>query len=241
MYGVVLMMAMSGASEAPDCGCLARLCCRDHYYSTCSCAGYTTCSCQGYATCACQGYSTCACQGYTTCSCYGSTWGHGCSGAYNCGCFGSHSWLGHGCYGSYGCSGCYGSVGCYGCDGGMMVVPPVMQSVPPPGVPTPPPPTNELPMPKGTANRVPGTILVSVPADTVLFFDSARTTVTTGTRRFSTPPLEPGRTYFYTVRAEVVQDGQTVATTRRVLVRSGQEAQVSFDLTPVGTLTAHQD
>ena len=103
-------------------------------------------------------------------------------------------------------------------------------------------PDSDLPMPKsGTWNRVPGTILVSVPSNAVIYFDGVRMSVNSGNRRFTTPPLETGRTYYYTVRAEVVQGGQTITTTERVLVRSGQEAQVSFGLTPAGTLTAHQD
>jgi uncharacterized protein (TIGR03000 family) len=47
-------------------------------------------------------------------------------------------------------------------------------------------------------------------------------------RSFNTPELEPGRRYFYTVRAETVRDGRTVVQSRRIILSAGQEVNVSF-------------
>ncbi len=70
MYSVVLLMALSGGAEAPDC-----------HKSSCSC------TCSG-------GYVVTTCHGYTSCSCSGSCHGgrrlfghkscHGCTGYTSC-------------------------------------------------------------------------------------------------------------------------------------------------------------
>ena len=48
------------------------------------------------------------------------------------------------------------------------------------------------------------------------------------TRAFNTPRLEPGRQYFYNLRAEVTRDGQTVSQNRRILLSAGQQVEVDF-------------
>jgi uncharacterized protein (TIGR03000 family) len=46
---------------------------------------------------------------------------------------------------------------------------------------------------------------------------------------FASPALEPGKEYFYTLKADLVQDGKTVSTTKQVYVRAGDESQVTLD------------
>jgi uncharacterized protein (TIGR03000 family) len=75
----------------------------------------------------------------------------------------------------------------------------------------------------------PATIVVTLPADAKLMIDDTVTTSTSGTRVFASPTLEPGKEYFYTLKAEMNQDGKTVSTTKRVSVRAGQETRVSLD------------
>jgi uncharacterized protein (TIGR03000 family) len=53
-------------------------------------------------------------------------------------------------------------------------------------------------------------------------------TTSSGVRSFNTPTLEPGQTYYYMVRAEVVRDGKPITETRRVIVRAGRTARASF-------------
>jgi uncharacterized protein (TIGR03000 family) len=257
MYGVVLMMALSGAGEAPQC----------HYSCGCYSCGCYGCSCYG---CSCYGCSCyggygghgrhghgcygCSCYGYScySCSCYGcSCYGCSCYGGYGCSCYGGY---GCSCYGCYGCS-CYGAsvYGYYGptVDGGVPVGPTGPPAMGAPGLPptTPPgPPAPPMPHPGKTSApspltnaRTPATIQVSVPAQTVLYFDGIKMTSTSTSRRFSTPPLETGKTYFYNVRAEVERDGQTVTTTQRVVVRAGEMAQIQINFNPTGSLVSHQD
>jgi uncharacterized protein (TIGR03000 family) len=80
------------------------------------------------------------------------------------------------------------------------------------------------------ADSRPATILVSLPADARLTVDGEPTTSTTAQRRFVTPPLPAGRDYEYTFRAEIVRGDMTVAMTRKVTVRAGQQTDVRMDL-----------
>jgi uncharacterized protein (TIGR03000 family) len=59
-----------------------------------------------------------------------------------------------------------------------------------------------------------------------LFIEDRPTRQTTAERRFETPPLEPGRVYTYTLRAE--QPGAAAAETKRVQVRAGEVVAVRF-------------
>lgn len=206
MYSAVLMMALAGSGESPEC----------HLFRHC-------CGCSAYY------------------SCYGC---YGCSGCYGCtGCYGYRT----GCYGCYGCYGgcfgyCTGSLGFYG----NVVVPNPGPGMVPPGTPPMNPPmkpaepgTPLLP-PPGGSTRAPASIQVNLPAEAVVYFDGFRTTVN-GNRRFVTPALDRGKTYFYTVKVEMNHDGQTVTATERVIVRAGDQAQVSINVGPTGTVTARQD
>jgi uncharacterized protein (TIGR03000 family) len=49
-------------------------------------------------------------------------------------------------------------------------------------------------------------------------------------RQFQSPPLEPGRTYSYDVRATWrTEDGQEVARNRRLTVRAGDHLELDFN------------
>jgi len=157
-------------------------------------------------------------------------WGcHGCRGCRGChGCYG-------GCYGSWGgCHGCWG--GCYGgwyggmshgCCGGIVYG----------GVALPPgPPPGGMEKKGGNGDKkdgmeisAPATIEVSLPADAKLTIDDAPTASTTASRSFRSPPLEPGKTFYYTLKAEVVRDGKTLTKEQRVQVRAGQATPVTID------------
>ncbi|MBM4073039.1 MAG: TIGR03000 domain-containing protein [Planctomycetes bacterium] len=159
--------------------------------------------------CGCGCYCGCYCGG-----CYGC-WGcHGCRG-YRChGCHGC--W---GCYGCYGCHGCYGGYyGCIGCFGyGTVVYSPAVTTVVDTG------------LAQRQSQQNTATVVVTLPADAKLTINGWTSKNTTETRRFRSPPLEQGKDYYYTVRAEVVQNGQTVVQTREIAVRAGQETRVPLD------------
>ena len=76
----------------------------------------------------------------------------------------------------------------------------------------------------------PATIFVSLPSDARLMVDDQQTVSTSAERRFTTPPLEPGTTYYYTLKMSVDRNGRPVSTTRQVNVRAGEESRVSFTL-----------
>ena len=80
------------------------------------------------------------------------------------------------------------------------------------------------------AGEAPATIVVRLPADATLMIDGAPTSSTQGVRRFVSPPLQPGKDYQYTLKAEVTRDGKKVEKTREVTVRAGQPSEVTFDL-----------
>lgn len=77
------------------------------------------------------------------------------------------------------------------------------------------------------------TLVVNLPANAKLTVDGKLTTLTSASRRFATPPLQPGKTYVYTLQAEVEIDGRVSTVTKDVTVEAGKETRTSLTL-PVG-------
>jgi uncharacterized protein (TIGR03000 family) len=71
-------------------------------------------------------------------------------------------------------------------------------------------------------------ITVRLPGDSKLFVDNTPCPLTSGIRTFSTPKLEQGKKYFYTLKAEAIQNGQTVVQSQRVTMTAGQQVNVDF-------------
>jgi uncharacterized protein (TIGR03000 family) len=82
---------------------------------------------------------------------------------------------------------------------------------------------------EGNGTDAPATILVRLPSDARLTVDGTATRSTDSVRTFVSPPLQAGKDYQYTLRAEVTRDGKTVERTRDVNVRAGQTSEVNFD------------
>jgi uncharacterized protein (TIGR03000 family) len=82
-------------------------------------------------------------------------------------------------------------------------------------------------------------ITVKLPAQARLFVDNVECPLTSGNRSFLTPRLERGKRYYYTLRMEVVQNGQRVTQTRRVTLGAGDSIQVNF-LVPATTNTVRR-
>ena len=80
-------------------------------------------------------------------------------------------------------------------------------------------------------------IVVDLPADATLRVDDTLTTSTSPSRVFVTPPLEEGRSYQYTLTAQVTQDGVLHTVTRQVTVRAGEETQINLEL-PVAAVVS---
>lgn len=246
MYSVILMAALTASGpEAASFG-------HKHRASCNGCYGYSCGGCYGGWSCAgCSGCWGCGgCWGWgggSSCGgCYGVHGGYaqvaygiyGCSGYhFHCqSCFGNYGGTAcyGGCYGS--CIGCLGSYtscmgGCYGTpiwyghgtvigpshhgmeSGNPMTMPAEKVAPPTPKSDTPP-----APKPAGGAAK----LIIDAPADAKLFVDDMP--IRSASRHFSTPVLEAGQTYYYTVRVESSRGVET----RRVLVRANEIARESF-------------
>src|SRR5262245_54581687 len=100
--------------------------------------------------------------------------------------------------------------------------------------------TSLSPTSQQTAPAQPDTrafITVKVPADAVVSFNGETTSPTGTVRQYSSPPLEPGRTYSYEVRASWQEDGRAVTQTQRVPLAAGAHPTVVFPVTRTGSAT----
>jgi uncharacterized protein (TIGR03000 family) len=71
-------------------------------------------------------------------------------------------------------------------------------------------------------------INVSVPADAQITFDGAKTMQNGAFRAFVSPPVAPGRDYYYNVTAKWQQGGREVTRTQRIAVHAGDVINMSF-------------
>jgi uncharacterized protein (TIGR03000 family) len=69
---------------------------------------------------------------------------------------------------------------------------------------------------------------VSVPANAEIWFDGDRTNQVGAMRTFRSPPLLPGKTYQYEVRARWLDNGKVMEQKVSVEVQAGGRAQVRF-------------
>lgn len=79
-------------------------------------------------------------------------------------------------------------------------------------------------------------ITIRLPEDARLFINGTACPLTSGTRAFDTPVLDRGREYAYTLKAELVRDGQTYTETQQVKFVAGKQVDVRFGaIAPVAT------
>jgi uncharacterized protein (TIGR03000 family) len=81
--------------------------------------------------------------------------------------------------------------------------------------------------PAQSANQATIRVQLTDPNSRVTFED-ATTTQTGRDRVYTSPPLDPSKSYTYTVRATWTEDGKEVTRTKDVKVQSGREATVNF-------------
>src|SRR5262249_40676005 len=96
-------------------------------------------------------------------------------------------------------------------------------------VPKPKPEDGTKP-PEEVRGPAPAVIVVNLPADARLTIDDTPTRSTSSSRTFISPPLQPGRTFTYTLRAEITRGKGPTAETREVPARAGEQTNVRFDL-----------
>ncbi|HTU91432.1 MAG TPA: TIGR03000 domain-containing protein [Gemmataceae bacterium] len=158
-----------------------------------------------------------------------------------CGCYGGYGWGGYG-YGGYGRGGWGGGWGGWGGWGGGWgglgyVYAPVapVYAAPTALVANPLPTTSAVtrsmyytPYSPAAVNRA--TIIVHVPDAATLTVDGKPTSSVTSTRRFTSPPLQPGKIYHYTFKARMERDGKVVETDERVEVRAGDRREITIPM-----------
>jgi len=83
--------------------------------------------------------------------------------------------------------------------------------------------------PTRSTSAAPARLKVKLPAEARLYVDGVQAPLTTGERSFDTPALEQGRTYFYTLKAELSREGRTVTETKRVSFEAGKQLTVEFN------------
>lgn len=73
------------------------------------------------------------------------------------------------------------------------------------------------------------TLIVHLPEAASLRVDGQQMRQSSSTRIFTSPPLEQGKTYVYTVTAEINRNGHSVKDSRDVEVRAGQRSEVTMN------------
>jgi uncharacterized protein (TIGR03000 family) len=87
----------------------------------------------------------------------------------------------------------------------------------------------ETPPREQTGRPAPATIVVRLPADAKLSIEGQATKSTSELRTFTSPPIQPGKDFEYTLKAEVNRGGRAQSTTTKVTVRAGQETFVTLE------------
>jgi len=192
-----------------------------------------------------------------------TSWNH-CHGCWGCtGCFGSRC---SGCYGCHGRIGfryynrCHGW-GCYGGASVPMMPPVAVQLVPGVRMPDASDPalspqseaereairtllktlreeTKKKPQEEVRAPAAPARLTINVPADARLWVDQVECPLTSAVRSFNSPALQPGHTYFYTLKVQVQRDGAPVTDSQRVPMAAGEN--ITVDFSNVGTVSTAQ-
>lgn len=154
----------------------------------------------------------------------------------------------HGCWGCFGCSGCYGGVSVASAP--VVVTQPVVVARAQADSTTTPLTDRERAAVREvlrnlrqgggseeTSSQDVARLTVRVPAEARLYVDGVLVPMNSETRSFHTPRLQRGREYYYTLRAEVDRDGETMTQTRRVTVAAGRQVRVELnDLRTVSTV-----
>lgn len=97
-----------------------------------------------------------------------------------------------------------------------------------------PPPTRDPQEEAEPARENTAHLTVVVPDGTELWFNGTKTGVTGTRREFDTPPLTPGETYRYTIKARWSKDGKPVEIIQEVKVQANSSQVIDFTKIPAG-------
>jgi len=76
--------------------------------------------------------------------------------------------------------------------------------------------------------KAPAKVIVKLPSEAKLYVDGVLCPQSSAVRSFETPKLDPNVTYGYTLKAEVVRNGQTKTEMKRIEIQAGKEVSVDF-------------
>jgi len=97
---------------------------------------------------------------------------------------------------------------------------------------SPSPPPNVMPHPGigevKAATKKPAFVVIKASSDVKISVNGQETKRTSASQTFDTPPLVAGKSYAYNVAAEVVREGKTYTTSKRVTVKAGEVSEVDF-------------
>ena len=94
-----------------------------------------------------------------------------------------------------------------------------------------PPPTTQT-------DRNRAVLVLTVPADADVYLAGQKMSISGTQRRFRIPVSDPGRTYSYPVRVEVVRNGRTLVSESKQKVRGGTQLQLTVAETDSAELVA---
>jgi len=73
------------------------------------------------------------------------------------------------------------------------------------------------------------TVSVEIPAAATFVVNNQEVAVPAASPVFVTPPLEPGREYFYDCKVTVTRDGKNVTKVKRVRVHAGETVRINYE------------
>lgn len=82
------------------------------------------------------------------------------------------------------------------------------------------------------APPAPASMVVTLPADARLSVQGQALSTVSTSRLLISPALERGKTFVYTIQAEIVRDGWSLTQTQQVIVRGGETTYVPFRFSP---------
>jgi uncharacterized protein (TIGR03000 family) len=90
-----------------------------------------------------------------------------------------------------------------------------------------------LPMPLAVTGATRATVAVDVPAGATFIVNNKEILLPAINPVFVTPPLEPGKDYFYDCMVKVERDGTIVTKTKRFIVHAGEVVRINYaDMEP---------
>lgn len=96
-------------------------------------------------------------------------------------------------------------------------------------LPTDPPKTQLIGTDLSITKTNRGMIIVNLPADATLYVNEQVSNPGANVRTFISPDLEPGKTYFYTIRCDLKRNDRIVTETQKIYFHPGSEVPVNFN------------